>query len=38
MPVTARPPTKHQLPLMIWLAVVTTLTELNLAPRIGCAR
>jgi antibiotic biosynthesis monooxygenase (ABM) superfamily enzyme len=29
--VTAGPPTKHQLALMIWLAVVPTLTVLNLA-------
>jgi antibiotic biosynthesis monooxygenase (ABM) superfamily enzyme len=29
--VTAGPPTKHQLALMIWLAVFPTLTVLNLA-------
>jgi antibiotic biosynthesis monooxygenase (ABM) superfamily enzyme len=29
--VTAAPPTKHQLALMIWLAVFPTLTVLNLA-------
>ncbi len=29
--VTAGPPTKHQLALMIWLAVFPTLTILNLA-------
>jgi len=28
---TARPPSRHQLALMIWLAVVPTLTVLNLA-------
>ncbi|HEY4313991.1 MAG TPA: hypothetical protein VGO19_00615 [Actinomycetes bacterium] len=28
---TARPPSKHQLALMIWLAVFPTLTILNLA-------
>lgn len=30
-PVPAGPPTKHQLALMIWLAVFPTLTLLNLA-------
>ena len=30
-PVTAGPPTKHQLAVMIWLAVFPTLTVLNLA-------
>jgi antibiotic biosynthesis monooxygenase (ABM) superfamily enzyme len=30
-PATAGPPTKHQLALMIWLAVFPTLTILNLA-------
>jgi antibiotic biosynthesis monooxygenase (ABM) superfamily enzyme len=30
-PTTAGPPTKHQLALMIWLAVFPTLTILNLA-------
>jgi antibiotic biosynthesis monooxygenase (ABM) superfamily enzyme len=30
-PGVARPPTKHQLALMIWLAVFPTLTVLNLA-------
>ncbi len=30
-PVTVGPPTKHQLALMIWLAVFPTLTVLNLA-------
>ena len=30
-PVAAGPPTKHQLALMIWLAVFPTLTILNLA-------
>jgi antibiotic biosynthesis monooxygenase (ABM) superfamily enzyme len=30
-PATAGPPTKHQLALMIWLAVFPTLTVLNLA-------
>ena len=30
-PVAAGPPTKHQLALMIWLAVFPTLTVLNLA-------
>ena len=30
-PVPAGPPTKHQLALMIWLAVFPTLTVLNLA-------
>ena len=30
-PVVAGPPTKHQLALMIWLAVFPTLTILNLA-------
>ena len=30
-PAAARPPTKHQLALMIWLAVFPTLTVLNLA-------
>lgn len=30
-PVGAGPPTKHQLALMIWLAVFPTLTVLNLA-------
>jgi len=30
-PVTAGPPTKHQLALMIWLAVFPTLTIINLA-------
>ena len=30
-PVAARPPTKHELAVMIWLAVFPTLTVLNLA-------
>jgi antibiotic biosynthesis monooxygenase (ABM) superfamily enzyme len=30
-PAAIRPPTKHQLALMIWLAVFPTLTVLNLA-------
>jgi antibiotic biosynthesis monooxygenase (ABM) superfamily enzyme len=30
-PVPVKPPTKHQLALMIWLAVFPTLTVLNLA-------
>ena len=30
-PATVEPPTKHQLALMIWLAVFPTLTVLNLA-------
>ena len=30
-PAAPRPPTKHQLALMIWLAVFPTLTVLNLA-------
>lgn len=30
-PVTAGPPSKHQLALMIWLAVFPTLTVINLA-------
>jgi antibiotic biosynthesis monooxygenase (ABM) superfamily enzyme len=30
-PATAGPPTKHQLALMIWLAVFPTLTIINLA-------
>jgi antibiotic biosynthesis monooxygenase (ABM) superfamily enzyme len=30
-PATARPPTKHQLAVMIWLAVFPTLTIINLA-------
>ena len=30
-PVTAGPPSKHQLAVMIWLAVFPTLTVLNLA-------
>jgi antibiotic biosynthesis monooxygenase (ABM) superfamily enzyme len=30
MPVAARPPTKHELAVMIWLAVFPTLTLLNL--------
>jgi antibiotic biosynthesis monooxygenase (ABM) superfamily enzyme len=30
-PATAGPPTKHQLALMIWLAVFPTLTVINLA-------
>jgi antibiotic biosynthesis monooxygenase (ABM) superfamily enzyme len=30
-PTSARPPTRHQLALMIWLAVFPTLTVLNLA-------
>jgi antibiotic biosynthesis monooxygenase (ABM) superfamily enzyme len=30
-PAAVRPPTKHQLALMIWLAVFPTLTILNLA-------
>jgi antibiotic biosynthesis monooxygenase (ABM) superfamily enzyme len=30
-PVAARPPTKHELAVMIWLAVFPTLTLLNLA-------
>ncbi len=31
LPTAAGPPTKHQLALMIWLAVFPTLTVLNLA-------
>ena len=31
LPATAGPPTKHQLALMIWLAVFPTLTIMNLA-------